>query len=200
MPAAGRVPFVGLTGGLGAGKSEALRALGELGVATISSDAVVHELLASDEVRDLVVERLGPEVAPDGRLDRSKIAEKVFADPALTGWLEQLLWPRVRAHVDAWRRTVEEDGPAAIVVEVPLLFESGSEGLYDRTIAVVADEEVRKRRAAARGHASVAERAGRQLSQHEKAQRADFVVHNDGSLEELKRELSSVLATLGTKQ
>jgi dephospho-CoA kinase len=82
------------------------------------------------------------------------------------------------------------------VVEVPLLFESGMESAFDATIAVVADEETRTARAAARGHAAVAERAGRQLSQTEKAQRADFTVRNDGSLDELKLTLSSVLAKL----
>src|ERR671914_1631739 len=92
---AGRVPFVGLTGGLGAGKSEALRALGELGAATLSTDAVVHELLASDELRDLVVARLGDEVAPGGALDRSLIAQRVFGDEESRKWLEGELWPRV---------------------------------------------------------------------------------------------------------
>jgi len=75
---AARVPFVGLTGGLGAGKSEALRALGELGAATLSTDAVVHELLDTDELRDALVERLGPEMAPGGRVDRSAVAERAF--------------------------------------------------------------------------------------------------------------------------
>ena len=79
------VPFVGLTGGLGAGKSEALRVLGELGAATLSTDAVVHELLASDELRDIVVARLGHEVAPDGALDRSLMAERVFGDDEARG-------------------------------------------------------------------------------------------------------------------
>jgi dephospho-CoA kinase len=83
------------------------------------------------------------------------------------------------------------------VVEVPLLFESGMEAVFDSTIAVVADEATREQRAAARGHAAVAERAGRQLSQAEKAQRADFTVRNDGSLDELKQTLSRVLAKLG---
>jgi dephospho-CoA kinase len=82
------------------------------------------------------------------------------------------------------------------VVEVPLLFESGMEGVFDRTIAVVADEAVRERRAAARGHASVAERAGRQLPQEEKAERADFTVRNDGSLADLREALAQVLARL----
>jgi dephospho-CoA kinase len=198
----GRVPFVGLTGGLGAGKSEALRALGELGAATLSSDAVVHELLATDEVRDMVVERLGRAVAPDGVLDRGMIAERVFGDDELRVWLEGLLWPRVRIRVEAWRASVDaaEPPPIAAVVESPLLFEAGSEAMYDHTIAVIADEDVREQRAAARGHAAVASRTGRQLSQAEKAQRADFVVRNDGSLDELKVVLSSVLATLGTTQ
>jgi dephospho-CoA kinase len=187
-------PFVGLTGGLGAGKSEALRLLGELGAATLSTDAVVHELLEGDDLRDAVVARLGPEVAPDGRLDRARIAERVFGDDEARAWLEETLWPRVGEQVAAWRAQVEDDRIA--VVEVPLLFESGMEAAFDRTIAVVADEEVREQRAAARGHASIAERAGRQLTQAEKVDRADFTVRNDGSLEELRESLSQVIGKL----
>jgi dephospho-CoA kinase len=187
-------PFVGLTGGLGAGKSEALRVLGELGAATLSTDAVVHELLAGDDFTDAFVARLGPEVAPGGQLDRAKIAERVFADDKERAWLEGLLWPRVGERVAAWRAEVGDDRVA--VVEVPLLFESGMGDAFDATIAVIADEEIRERRAAARGHAAVAERAGRQLSQQEKADRADFTVRNDGSLHELKQTLSRVLAKL----
>ncbi len=194
------VPYVGLTGGMGAGKSEALRALGELGAATISSDAVVHELLASDEgLRDEIVARLGTDVAPGGSLDRSAIAARVFGDDELRAWLEGLLWPRVGERVQAWREGLAagEARPRAAVVETPLLFEAGMEGRFDATIAVVSDEELRRRRAAERGHEAVDERAGRQLSQQEKAQRADFVVRNDGTLEELKLALSRVLETLG---
>jgi dephospho-CoA kinase len=190
-------PFVGLTGGLGAGKSEALRLLGELGAATLSTDAVVHELLTTDELRDEIVERLGPGVTRDGALDRSAIAERVFGDEEARAWLEGALWPRVGERVAAWRAGLEEGRVA--VVEVPLLFESGMEDVFDHTIAVVADEGVRERRAAARGHASVAERAGRQLTQAEKAQRADFTVRNDGSLAELRESLSQLLAKLEAK-
>jgi dephospho-CoA kinase len=192
------VPFVGLTGGLGAGKSEALRALGELGAATLSTDAVVHELLSDDELRDVVVERLGPEVAPDGKLDRSLIAERVFGHEEARAWLEGELWPRVGQRVAEWKQELEalDPPPPAAVVEVPLLFESGMEATFDATIAVVADERVREERAGARGHAAVAERAGRQLSQTEKAQRADYEVRNDGTLHELRETLSRVLARL----
>jgi dephospho-CoA kinase len=190
-----RVPFIGLTGGLGAGKSEALRALEEIGAATLSTDAVVHELLHGDELRDLVVERLGPEVARGGVLDRSLIAERVFADEEVRAWLEGELWPRVGARVVGWRSGLEdsEPPPRAAVVEVPLLFEAGMASVFDHTIAVVADEAVRVERAGGRGHAAVAERTGRQLSQEEKSQRADFTVRNDGTIDELKQTLSSVL-------
>jgi dephospho-CoA kinase len=187
-------PFVGLTGGLGAGKSEALRLLGELGAATLSTDAVVHELLQIEELRDEVVARLGPGVMRDGALDRAAIASRVFDDDDARAWLEGVLWPRVGARVAAWRAELEYDRVA--VVEVPLLFEAGMEGVFDRTIAVVADEAVRERRAAARGHASVAERAGRQLPQSEKAEKADYTVRNDGSLTELRESLSLLLAKL----
>jgi len=192
------VPLVGLTGGLGAGKSEALRALGELGAATLSTDAVVHELLATDGLRDIVVARLGDDVVRDGALDRSLIAERVFGDEEARGWLEGELWPRVGRRVAEWKQEVDalDPPPRAAVVEVPLLFESGMEQAFDATIAVIADEDVRAERAGARGHASVDERAGRQLSQKEKAQKADYTVRNDGTLEELREKLSRVLARL----
>jgi dephospho-CoA kinase len=192
------VPFVGLTGGLGSGKSEALRALGELGAATLSTDAVVHGLLASDELTEIVVARLGEEVAPGGPLDRSLIAERVFGDEEARRWLEGELWPRVGQRVAEWKREVDslDPRPPAAVVEVPLLFESGMEAIFDATIAVVAAEDVRADRAGARGHAYVAERTGRQLSQEEKAERADYEVRNDGTLDELREKLSRVLARL----
>src|SRR4051794_3608614 len=197
---AARVPFVGLTGGLGSGKSEALRALGELGAATLSTDAVVHELLEGEELRDEIVEGLGPEVAPDGSLDRSKIAERVFGDEEAREWLQGVLWPKVGERMMSWRQEVDalEPAPPAAVVEVPLLFEAGMEDVFDRTVAVVADEGVRAERAGDRGHAAVGARAQAQMSQDEKAQRADFVVGNDGTVEELRVTLSRLLGTIST--
>jgi dephospho-CoA kinase len=195
-----RVPFVGLTGGIAAGKSEALRALERLGAATLSSDDVVHELLTTGEVRDLLVERFGERVAPDGEIDRGAVAEVVFADPDERGWLEGLLWPRVGERIVSWREEVgqAEPPPRAAVVEVPLLFESGMQAAFDGTIAVVAEESARTERAGTRGHRGVESRTSRQLTQDEKARLADVVVRNDGTLEELEQSLSRALAKMSS--
>jgi len=193
------VPFIGLTGGIGAGKSTALAALERLGAAVLSTDAVVHELYASDKVRDAVLERFGPDVAPGGVVDRSVLATRAFATPEQRAWLEGLLWPRVGARMAAWREGLEhaDPPPRAAVVEVPLLFEAGMEGAFDATIAVLADERLRSERAAARGHEALDERGQRQLSQAEKAERATYVVLNDGTVDELEHKLSSILDKLG---
>lgn len=194
----GRVPFVGLTGGLGAGKSTALAALERLGAAVISSDAIVHELYEREELRDAVVARFGPEVAPGGRVDRAALARAAFASEEGRAWLEGLLWPKVGERVASWLEQVRsrEPPPRAAVVETPLLFEAGMEGLYDATIAIVAQEPLRRERAAGRGHELVDERAARQLSQEEKAARATFAVRNDGTVQDLERQLSEILAKL----
>lgn len=193
------VPLIGLTGGMGAGKSTALKALERLGAAVQSTDAVVHDLYEGTRLRDAVVARWGPEVAPDGKVDRKAVAERAFADEDERAWLESTIWPLVGERIAIWLEQARAISPAprAAVIEVPLLFEAGMEGMYDATIAVVASERLRESRAASRGHALTEERAARQLSQEEKARRATYVVQNDGSEEELERELSDVLDKLG---
>jgi dephospho-CoA kinase len=164
----------------------------------LSTDRVVHDLYTSAEVRDAVVERFGAEVAPGGVVDRRALADRMFAGSADRDWIEALIWPRVAQRMSDWREEVDgrHPPPRAAVVEVPLLFEAGTEGAFDTTIAVVADEAVRSDRAGARGHAAVAERTARQLSQEEKAARAAYVVVNDGTPAELESALSAVLDML----
>jgi dephospho-CoA kinase len=192
-------PFVGLTGGIGSGKTTALAALERLGAAVLSTDAVVHELYETDEVRAAVVNRFGPGVARDGTVDRPALARAAFASPEDRRWLEELLWPRVGARMVAWREQLPTRSPSAraAVVEVPLLFEAGMEDAFDATIAVIADEQVRAARASGRGHDALDERLARQLPQQEKAQRATYVVTNDGDVGELEVKLSMVLDMLG---
>jgi dephospho-CoA kinase len=186
---------IGLTGGIAAGKSTALKAFAKLGAATLSSDAVVHELLESEPLRGRLAERWGPEVLADEGLDRAKIGGIVFADPEQLTWLEQQIHPLVQARTAEWLLSLPIDTEVA-VVEVPLLFEVGGERPFDTTVSVVTSDEVRRERAAARGHALVDEREARQLTQGEKAERAEHVIENDGSEEDLERALSALLEKL----
>jgi dephospho-CoA kinase len=191
-------PLIGLTGGMGAGKSTALAILAQLGAVVASTDAVVHELYEGAQLRDAVIARWGEEVAPNGEVDRAEVARRAFGDEQGRTWLEATVWPLVGERMGEWLEQARALSPAprAAVVEVPLLFEAGMGAMYDATIAVVAGEPLREQRAASRGHALTDERAARQFSQEEKAQRATFVVHNDGTEEDLRRELSAVLDKL----
>jgi dephospho-CoA kinase len=192
------IPFIGLTGGIGAGKSTALASLGVLGAALLSTDQVVHELYEVPDVRDAVLSRFGPSVLRDGAIDRAELARAAFGTDAQRVWLEGLLWPRVGARMIDWRQALDRSAepPRAAVVEVPLLFESGMENVFDATIAVIADEEERHARASARGHEALDERAARQLTQREKSERATYTVVNDGTLAELESKLSAILDML----
>lgn len=187
--------LIGLTGGIAAGKSEALRILGQLGAATLSTDAIVHELLGSSEVRDRLIQRWGADVAPGGEVDRGRVGVIVFADPGELMWLESVLHPLVGDRVAEWRRGLEDDVDVA-VVEVPLLFEGSLEPIFDRTIAVIADDKRREERASKRGTGNLDERSGRQLSQEEKAKRASHVVVNDGAIEDLEVDLRDLYPRL----
>ncbi len=186
---------IGLTGGIAAGKSEALAAFERLGAATLSSDAVVHELLESEPLQGRLVERWGEQVVADGKIDRAAIGSIVFADPEQLSWLEQQVHPLVGERTGAWLASLPA-GTEVAVVEVPLLFEVGRDELFDTTVAVVTGDEVRRARAEARGHALVDEREARQLSQDEKAGRATHVVGNDGTVDDLERSLSALLDKL----
>lgn len=186
---------IGLTGGIAAGKSEALKAFARLGAATLSSDAVVHDLLEGEPLRGRLEARWGPEVVAEGKVNRAKIGEVVFADPEQLTWLESQIHPLVQRRTAEWLTSLPADTEFA-VVEVPLMFEVGSDKVFDATVSIVAADEVRRERAAARGHALVDEREARQLTQVEKAERADYVIENDGSVEHLEQELSALLARL----
>jgi dephospho-CoA kinase len=191
--------FVGLTGGIGAGKSEALAAFERLGAATLSTDRVAHDLLEDDEVRSALVERWGKDIAPGGNIDREKVSEIVFNDPGELAWLEGVTHPRVGAHVLEWRQNLGSDVPVA-VVEVPLLFEAAMEDAFDATVAVVADDELRDARLRERGQGGLEGREARQLDQAEKERRADHVIRNDATLQELESEVRKLIEELSSKE
>lgn len=176
---------VAITGGIAAGKSEALAAFERHGAATASSDAVVHDLLAHDEdVRSAIRERWGDDAVGN----RQRIGEIVFRDRAELEWLEQLLHPKTRAAIDAW--VAQVDAPLA-VVEIPLLYETGGEARFERVVAVTAPAGVRQER---RG--DFAEREARLIPDEEKLRRADFAYVNDGSLADLDAFVAGVVENL----
>jgi dephospho-CoA kinase len=180
---------VALTGGIAAGKSEALHAFARHGAAVISSDDVVHRLYREDEgLQAALRERWGNRVFRDGEVDRDAIGRIVFADRDELAWLELELHPRVRAATDAWlaKQTAE-----VAVAEIPLLYETGGEDRFDRVVVVTAPPDVREAR---RG--SVADREDRLVPDDEKARRADYCYVNDGSLEELDAFVAGVLEEL----
>jgi dephospho-CoA kinase len=185
-----------VTGGIGAGKSEALRAFERHGAAVISSDEIVHELLRSDdEVRRALHERFGNVVfGPDGQVDRERVAQVVFTDPAELEWLERLLHPPVVATYLAWRERLSEqpDAPAVSVTEVPLLYEVGGDARFDAVVVVTASPEVR----VSRQVRPMQDRERRLIPDEEKVARADFAYVNDGSLEDLDRFVAGVIEKL----
>ena len=188
---------VAITGGIGAGKSEALQAFARHGAATVSSDEIVHHLLRREDVRDAVVARMGNGVlAPDGEIDRGALATVVFNDRDALAWLEELLHPLVSLEYLQWRERLAElpNVPAVCVTEVPLLYETGGDARFDKVIVITAPTKLRR----ARSVVATEDREARLIPDGEKVERADYAFKNTGSLEELDEFVASVLRELGS--
>ena len=179
---------IAVTGPFASGKSTFIRLLGELGAETVSADEIVHHLLAQDEATiSRIVERFGEDTLGERGVDRRALGRKVFGDPEALRDLEEILHPLVRRET---KRRVAASDADLFVAEVPLLFEGGTGGDYDYTVAVAVPEERRRAWAAERGVDKAALRAieARQLPQEEKARRADVVVQNDAGVDKLKEQ------------
>jgi dephospho-CoA kinase len=187
---------VAITGGIGAGKSEALAAFARHGAAVISSDEIVHRLLSDDEdVRARLVERFGESILDgDGRVDRGAIAEIVFADREALDWLEGLLHPLVVQEYLGWRERLaqEAEPPPLTATEVPLLYEVGGQDRFDAVVVITAPPQVR----AARTDVDAEVREPRLLPDSVKVAQADFSYVNDGSPEELDAFVEGVVREL----
>ncbi|HUZ16643.1 MAG TPA: dephospho-CoA kinase [Gaiellaceae bacterium] len=180
---------VALTGGIAAGKSEALQAFARHGAATISSDEIVHELYRDDEeLQAALRERWGDSVFTGGEVDRAAVGRIVFADRDELAWLESELHPRVRAATADWFARQTSD---VAVAEIPLLFETGGESRFDKVVVITAPTEVRAER-----RDGFADREERLVPEEEKIRRADFAYVNDGTLDELDAFVAGVLEEL----
>ena len=187
---------VAITGGIGAGKSEALFAFQKAGAATVSSDEIVHHLLRSDpEVREAIVRELGERVlGDDGSIDRGRVAGVVFADRDKLAFLESLLHPKVSAEYLTWREQLAAlpEPPAVAVTEVPLLYETGSDQRFDKVVVITAPAKLREQRR----RVTRDDRDQRLLPDREKVKRADFAYVNKGTLEELDDWVAGVMQEL----
>jgi dephospho-CoA kinase len=184
-----------ITGGIGAGKSEALRAFARHGAATVSSDEIVHHLLRRVDVRDAVVERMGNGiVGPDGEIDRGALATVVFNDRDALAWLESTLHPLVSAEYLQWREQLAAlpDAPAVCVTEVPLLYETGGDARFDKVVVITAPTKLRRMRS----EVATDDRESLLLDEREKVERADYSYTNTGTVEELDAFVRSVMHDL----
>ena len=198
MPRPGASPplAVAITGSIGAGKSAALDAFRAHGAATVSSDEIVHHLLATDDgVRDAIVARLGEDVlGADGRPDRSRIARAVFGDREQLQWLEGLLHPLVSREYLTWREQLArlDDPPRVCVTEVPLLYEVGADDRFDKVVVITAPAALREQRR----RVAQDDRDSRLLPDREKVRRADFHYVNTGTFDELHAWVGQVMEQL----
>jgi dephospho-CoA kinase len=187
---------VAITGGIGAGKSEALASFRRHGAATVSSDEIVHRLLREDPaVGKALVERLGERILDEaGQIDRAAIAEIVFADREALEWLESLLHPLVVQEYMEWREQLADlpNPPPVTATEVPLLYEVAGQDRFDAVVVVTAPPKVR----AGRTEVETDEREPRLLPDSVKVAQADFAYVNDGSLDELDAFVGGVMSEL----
>jgi dephospho-CoA kinase len=187
---------IGLTGGIGCGKSTALSYFRQFGAEVMETDAIVRELLSSDgNLIEQVKAAFGSDIIDcEGKVDRAKLAAKVFHNSEALASLESLIHPRVR---DYWMRALGESHPV-LIVEIPLLFEKDLQEHFTLTICLSSHPEVQRQRLKARGmsESQIQYRKERQFSLEEKMQRADIILHNNGSLEHLKDQVKQVMGRL----
>jgi len=189
----------GLTGGIGSGKSTVAELLEEYGVPVVSADELSRVVVApGSEGLRLVVEKFGAEIlGDDGGLDRRKMASVVFRDPERRRELEAILHPRIRDRFEQVLDALEKAGHEVAVYEVPLLFERNLQGDMKAVILVTAPMDVRVARVRARDDVTETEvraRIAAQMDEDQKRRRADYIIENNGSLDDVRREVEFLMA------
>lgn len=187
---------IAVTGGVASGKSTVCQFFKELGACVVSADALSHELLdPNTNLGQQIIQLLGPDIQEDGKISRRIIADKVFREPKRLEQLEKLLHPAILRKIEEnYRQACEKGGYTSFVVEIPLLYEIGAEGFYDVVVAVFTDEAVARKRFE-KGQFQKTEydrRMNRQLKPHQKAAQANFTIYNNGSLDDLRREVTEL--------
>ena len=192
---------LGVTGGVGSGKSTVARILEQRGARVLDADAIVHELYRGGPLARAIAEAFGADVLDaNGAVQRAKLAAVVFRDPSRRRELELLVHPRVRAKVEGEIERMRGEGFAGIVVvDAALLVETAHPYPLDALAVVAAPEAARLARLEARGmsRAEASRRMAAQATDDEKERRADFVLRNDGTIEDLESRVDEMLRALG---
>ncbi|MCX6373410.1 MAG: dephospho-CoA kinase [Actinobacteria bacterium] len=194
-----RIPRLGLTGGIGSGKSTALAYLHECGAAVVSSDHIVHAIYDRPAIIAAIQARYGQKVMTGANVNRQALGSLVFRDQAELQWLEQLLHPHVHAAVDEWAAAQDKSRPrpALIVAEVPLLFETGMDTSFDFVMLITAPAEIRRRRLSAKlTDEEFERRLALQMPEDEKVARSHFVFHNTGERKALREFVGQTVARI----
>lgn len=193
--------IIGLTGSIGMGKSTAARYLLERGIPVFDADAEVHRLYEAEGAA--AIEAAFPGTVRDGKVDRGRLAQAVLGDPAKLARLESLVHPLIREAERAFIDRHAAQGAAMIVLEVPLLLETGLDQWVDATVVLTAPAEIQRQRVLARPGMTpqkLDSLLSHQLPEAEKLARADFVVDTSGPVEETRRQIDRVLESLKTRQ
>ena len=184
---------IAITGGVASGKTTVCQFFKELGAYVVHADAIVHELLNPDtDLGQQVIRQFGTEIIENGQISRRIIAEKVFKDPKQLQKLEELLHPAVLQKIEErYTAACDKGYYSSFVVEIPLLFEIGADKFYDMVVAVMTDEAKAKKRFEQAGFQKTEYdlRMSRQLKPEQKAAKSHYTIHNNGSLEDLQREV-----------
>ncbi len=192
--------LVGLTGSIGAGKSTVADIMEQAGVPVLRSDLIAKELMVQDEgMKEAIKAEFGEEAYTNGELNRKYLAEKIFSDREKLEQMNAIVHPRTIAEQGVRARKLVEEGNRIVVCEAALIFESGGEGRFDYIVVVDADQQFRYKRAASRdsvGPEEIQKRDKMQIAAEEKVKQADFVIHNDGDLDDLKRKTEFILTLL----
>jgi len=195
---------VGITGSIGAGKTTLALVLEEKGVEVLDADLIAHEVTEPQSpVWREVVDEFGESVLGKNKeIDRKKLAEIVFANSEKLEALNRIVHPRVIERVNSKLKELRKEKPNTIaVIDAPLLIEAGMKEMLDLLVVVVTKEELRLARTAGLGLTAVEmrNRNEKQMPQEEKARYADYVIENEGSLEELKQKAENLWQVLQKK-
>jgi len=204
-PPSNPTQVIALTGGIGSGKSRILQWLASQGLPTLNADQIARDIVApSTEALNAIVQKFGQNMLQkDGTLNRAKLRQQIFQSPEAKTWLEQLLHPKIRQQTQKQIETLKKQQPALIIIEIPLLAETGKPDYIDQVWVADCQETTQCQRAAQRENTSPADIQkiiDQQASRSQRLALADYIINTEGSFEEVIEQLNQILLQLNFKK